>query len=98
MGVSLLKSVMVGITMTAASAAIGMPVAQANTVGAIGRYKNCTAYHVYYPHGVGENHAHDHTKGTPVTDFKRNTKLYKLAMRHNSDLDRDKDHIACEKR
>jgi hypothetical protein len=38
------------------------------------------------------------TSGTPVTNFKHSTKKYKKAMRHNSDLDRDKDGIACEKR
>jgi hypothetical protein len=60
-------------------------------------YKNCTNFNRHYPHGVGRLHAHDHTSGTPVTDFKRSNKLYATAMRHNSDLDRDKDHIACER-
>jgi hypothetical protein len=41
--------------------------------------------------------ASDHTSGTPVTNFKRSTKLYKLAMSYNRGLDRDKDGIACEK-
>jgi hypothetical protein len=61
------------------------------------RWDNCTSYHKYYPHGVGRVHAHDHTSGTPVRDFKHSNHLYKVAMQHNSDLDRDKDHIACEK-
>lgn len=39
----------------------------------------------------------DHTSGTPVTNFKRSTKLYELAMSYNRGLDRDKDGIACEK-
>jgi Excalibur calcium-binding domain len=38
--------------------------------------------------------ARDHTSGTPVTNFKRSAKLY----RQNKGLDRDGDHIACEKR
>ena len=38
--------------------------------------------------------AKDKTSGTPVTNFKHSTKKYKKAMRHNSDLDRDKDGIA----
>lgn len=60
-------------------------------------YANCTHFNHKYPHGVGKRHAHDHTSGTPVTDFKRSNKIYNRAMSHNSDLDRDKDHIACEK-
>lgn len=32
-----------------------------------------------------------------MTDFKRSTKLYKLAMSYNRGPDRDKDGIACEK-
>jgi hypothetical protein len=67
------------------------------SVGVSGRWKNCTAFNRVYPHGVGRVHAHDHTSGTPVSDFKRSNHLYAVAMRHNSDLDRDKDHIACEK-
>jgi len=35
---------------------------------------------------------------TPVTNFKHSTKVYKLAVRANKDLDRDGDGIACEKR
>jgi hypothetical protein len=30
-------------------------------------------------------------------NFKRSTKLYKLAMSYNRGLDRDKDGVACEK-
>lgn len=61
-------------------------------------YANCTALHRTYPHGVGRLHAHDHTTGTPVTSFKHSTRLYRKAMRHNDDLDRDGDGIACEAR
>ena len=47
--------------------------------------------------GGGRLHAHDATSGTPVTNFKRSTTLYNLAMSYNRGLDRDKDGIACEK-
>jgi hypothetical protein len=50
-----------------------------------------------YRHGVGRNHAHDHTSGHQVTNFKRSTRLYKIAMHYNKDLDRDRDGIVCEK-
>lgn len=59
-------------------------------------FKNCTAVHKHWPHGIGKRHAHDHTTGTPVTNFKHKTKLYKHAMTINSGLDADKDGIACE--
>jgi Excalibur calcium-binding domain len=41
--------------------------------------------------------ARDHTSGTPVTNFKRSTKLYKVAMSYNGALDRDKDGVGCAK-
>ncbi len=62
-----------------------------------GIHDNCTEFNKKFPHGVGRKKAHDKTSGTPVTNFKRSTKIYKKAMAHNSDLDRDKDGIACEK-
>jgi Excalibur calcium-binding domain len=40
--------------------------------------------------------AHDKTSGEPVTNFKRSTKLYRLATGYNAGLDRDHDGIACE--
>ena len=46
---------------------------------------------------VSANGAHDKTTGVPVTNFKRSTRLYRLAMHYNRGLDRDKDGIACEK-
>jgi Excalibur calcium-binding domain len=61
-------------------------------------WRNCTAVHRRYPHGVGRRGARDKTSGTPVTNFTRSTLLYRRAMRYNSGLDRDKDEIACEKR
>jgi hypothetical protein len=60
-------------------------------------WKNCTHVNKRYPHGVGRVGAHDKTSGTPVTNFKRSTFLYRTAMRYNRGLDRDKDGIACEK-
>ena len=60
------------------------------------KWKNCTAVNKRYPHGVGRNHAHDHTSGVPVTNFKHSTRLYKIAMHYNKGLDRDRDGIACE--
>ena len=47
-----------------------------------------------YRHGVGRFGAHDKTSGTPVKNFTRNNKVYRL----NDESDRDKDGIACEKR
>jgi hypothetical protein len=74
-----------------ASAAIG----SADAIPTL--YKNCTNLNKKYPHGLGKVGARDHTSGTPVTNFKRSTKLYRLAMSYNRGLDRDKDGIACEK-
>jgi hypothetical protein len=61
-------------------------------------YKNCTNFNRKYPHGVGKLRARDKTSGTPVTTFKRSTRLYNIAMYWNKGLDRDKDGVACEKR
>ena len=60
-------------------------------------YRNCTNLNKRYPHGVGKLTARDKTSGTPVTNFKRSTRIYNIAMSHNRGLDRDKDGIACEK-
>jgi hypothetical protein len=60
-------------------------------------YKNCTNFNKRYPHGVGKLTARDKTSGTPVTNFRRSTRIYNIAMRWNRGLDRDKDGIACEK-
>jgi hypothetical protein len=60
------------------------------------KYKNCTAMHKKYKHGVGKKGAKDKVKGStkPVTNFKVSNTIYKK----NKGLDRDKDGIACEKR
>jgi hypothetical protein len=63
-----------------------------------GIYRNCTAMHTKWAHGVGKAAAHDKTSGTPVTNFFHNNRQYKIAMEKNSGLDRDKDGIACEAR
>ena len=61
-------------------------------------YKNCTAVNAKYPHGIGKAGARDHvSSGTPVTTFRRSTKLYNLAMSINRGLDRDGDGVACER-
>jgi hypothetical protein len=38
-------------------------------------YRNCTAFHRTYPHGVGKAGARDRTIGKPVTTFKHSTRL-----------------------
>jgi excalibur calcium-binding domain-containing protein len=81
---------------TAIALGVGSVVAAPTTIPA--RWKNCTNVHKRYPHGVGKLHAHDRTSGTPVTTFRRSTRLYNLAMSYNKRLDADKDGIACEKR
>ena len=74
----------------------------APAVGATARvpalYKNCTALNKKYAHGLGRANARDRTTGTPVTNFARSTRLYRVAMSYNRGLDRDRDGIACEKR
>ena len=85
--------VAVAVLLTLAPA--GTALASAGAAPAL--YKNCTNLNKRYPHGLGKLGARDHTSGTPVTNFKRSTKLYRLAMSYNRGLDRDKDGIACEK-
>ena len=82
------------------SLALAAPTAAAvRTTGAVPKlYKNCTNLNKKYPHGLGRANARDKTSGTPVTNFKRSTRLYKLAMGHNKRLDGDKGGIACEKK
>ncbi|WP_297619265.1 excalibur calcium-binding domain-containing protein [Nocardioides sp.] len=61
------------------------------------QWQNCAVVNNRLPHGVGRANARDHTSGTPVTNFRRDTALYNTAMRANRGLDRDGDGIACEK-
>ncbi len=79
-----------GLTATLAGAAV--PAAVAHDTGV---HDNCTNFNRKYPHGVGTRKAHD--KGGSVTTFKRSNKIYWRAEKHNGDLDRDNDRIACEK-
>lgn len=63
-----------------------------------GIHDNCTNLNKRWPHGVGTRTARDKTSGTPVKNFHKNNDAYWRAERHNGDLDRDNDRIACEKR
>ena len=74
-----------------AATALTVP-AEAHTTGI---HDNCTNFNRTYPHGVGRVGARD--RGGNVTTFKRSNKIYNTAERHNSDLDRDNDGVACEK-
>ncbi len=74
------------------AAAIAVPL-QTVSAEAVTDFANCTALNRVYPHGVGLKHAHDHTSGTPVTNFARRPAVY----RANSESDGDGDGIACEK-
>ena len=71
-------------------------IAPAATAHTTGIHDNCTNLNKKWKHGVGRKGAHD--KGGSVTNFTRNTKAYKKAVRHNGTLDRDHDGIACEKK
>lgn len=89
----------------AASLAVAPTTVVASSADAVGvaarvpaKWKNCTTVNKRLPHGVGRANARDKTSGTPVTNFKRSTKLYNEAVRANKGLDRDKDGIACEKK
>ncbi len=62
-----------------------------------GIHDNCTNFNDRFPHGVGTRRAQDRSSGTPVTNFKRSNEIYWAAERHNPDLDRDNDRVACEK-
>lgn len=84
-------------TIVASSAALGfglMLVGTAPAQASNKTYKNCTAMHKDYKHGVGKPGAKDKTSGKPVTNFKKSKKIYDK----NKKSDRDKDGIACEKR
>jgi hypothetical protein len=77
------------------AAAVLVPLSSAGAADATTytpQFANCTAMHKVYPHGVGLVGAHDHTSGTPVTNFARRPKVYWA----NKKSDRDGDHIACE--
>ena len=84
-------------TIAVSSAALGLGLMFVGTAPAQASnktYKNCTAMHKDYKHGVGKPGAKDHTSGTPVTNFKKSKAIYNK----NTKSDRDKDGIACEKK
>ena len=88
--------------LTRAVLAVGLSVSMLTVIGPVeahttGIHDNCTNFNKKFPHGVGTRKAKDKTSGTPVTTFKRANKIYWRAERHNPDLDRDNDRIACEK-
>ena len=90
--------VKVALSMAAVALAVSVPFAGAASSRIPARWKGCTVVNKRYPHGVGRVGAHDRTtSGEPVTNFTRSYYLYRLAMRYNRGLDRDKDGIACEK-
>lgn len=92
-----MKRSIVALTALIVGTACLVPAASASATATLAHeFANCTDMNKTYPHGVGRKYAHDHTSGTPVTNFKHSTKKYKKAKRHNSGLDRDKDGIACE--
>jgi len=57
-----------------AISATQLPITDASAV-TVRTFANCTAMHRVYKHGVGRRNAHDHTSGTPVTNFYRNQLL-----------------------
>jgi hypothetical protein len=52
-------------------------------------YKNRTNFNKRYPHGVGKLTARDKASGTPVTNFRRSTRISNTAMRWNRLAERD---------
>lgn len=86
-----LSALALSIGLATAATALAVP-AEAHDTGI---HDNCTNFNRTYPHGVGRVGARD--RGGDVTTFKRSNRLYNTAERHNSDLDRDNDGIACEK-
>ncbi len=84
--------------LAAVALACAAVVAAAPAASAAPSYKNCTELNKSYPHGIGRADAKDKTSGKPVTTFKKDTAGYNKAVKAKSDLDRDRDGIACEKR
>ncbi|GAB3653676.1 hypothetical protein GCM10027596_04420 [Nocardioides korecus] len=89
----------VGVAVTGVAVSLtGVVLVAPSADAATGIYRNCTAMHTRYAHGLGRADARDHTSGRPVTNFRRDTRAYKVAMTKNRGLDRDRDGIACEAR
>lgn len=83
------------IGLAATAGGFAAPAAHAHETGI---HDNCTNLNKKWPHGVGTRRAVDKTSGVRVTNFYKNNDAYWRAERHNPDLDRDNDRIACEKR
>ena len=85
---------------TASRAVIGsgLVVTAPTADAASGIYRNGTALHTTWRHGLGRATAHDSTSGGPVRTFFHSTRQYKIAMRRNRGLDRDRHGLACESR
>ncbi|WMX58636.1 excalibur calcium-binding domain-containing protein [Peribacillus sp. R9-11] len=74
---------------------------------ASGIYKNCTTFNKTYTKGVAKSSStknkvvNKKTKKVTYKELSKGTKIsakiYKNAIKENSDLDRDNDGIACEK-
>jgi hypothetical protein len=62
------------------------------TAGTPHDFANCAALNLVFAHGVGLPGAHDHTSGTPVTNFYASSPWYWANQSH----DGDRDGIACE--
>src|SRR6478672_10445440 len=77
------------VLLAVSAAAVSVPL-QTVSAEAVTDYANCAALNKVYPHGVGLKNAHDHTSGTPVTNFARKPVVY----RANKKSDRDGDGIA----
>jgi hypothetical protein len=74
-----------------------VPFADAASARIPARWRSCKAVNAKYLHGVGRVNAVDKKAGEPVTNFTHSNYLYRVAMRYNRRLDRDRDGIACEK-
>jgi hypothetical protein len=83
--------------MLVASFAVGLLVVGAAWARMPPLYRSCAALNAKYPHGLGRTTARDKTTGTPVRNFFKSDRFFKIAMSYNRGLDRDHDGIACEK-
>lgn len=86
----------------AVAAALSLPclaftAVSADAAAVPAKWSNCTTVNKRLPHGVGLANARDKSSGTPVTTFRRDSALYRVADAANGGLDGDNDGIACEK-
>lgn len=94
------------VTLLASSTFFGSSLISNNNdnVQAASIYSSCKAFNNKYPHGVKisskTKNKVNKRNGTVVYQYssaKVSKKIYKTAIKKNSDLDRDKDNIACER-